>query len=360
MSNNDNYDEERNGLWFWIPLVLILLVLFFIIRSCSNDDQLWQPSSSETASDAVNDSKNALGDALNSAKNTAGGVVGDAANQAGDAVNNVAGSAENAASNAGKAASDLASGAANSVTGAAQSAGGAASDLASGSMDAAKSAATKAGDAVSGSGAAVTGAASGALDAAGSAVSATGDAASNLGSAAVDSTGKAIDAGKSATAAAAAIAAKTAQATTDSARATANTVANIPQGVLQGDVVNLLSSGKLVAGKSYPAGTLHYSSTESVISREDQAIIDAITQIAKANPAINIHLHGHADSSGPEKFNQYLSTQRALGAKNLLINAGVPAEQIETLGHGSGKPISSNSTPEGRLQNRRTEIEIQR
>jgi outer membrane protein OmpA-like peptidoglycan-associated protein len=353
MSNNDNYDEERNGLWFWIPLVLILLVLFFIIRSCSNDDQLWQPSSSETASDAVNGSKNALGDALDSAKTSAGGVVGDVANKAGDAASNVAGSAENAASNAGKAASDLASGTANSVTGAAQSAGDAASGLAGGSMDAAKSAATKAGDAVSGSGKAVTGAASGALDAAGSAVSATGDAASNLGSAAVDSTGKVIDAGKSATASAAGAA-------VNSAQTAANSVANIPQGVLQGDVVNLLSSGKLVAGKSYPAGTLHYSSTKSEISRNDQAIIDAITQIAKANPSINIHLHGHADSSGPEKFNQYLSTQRALGAKNLLINAGVPAEQIETHGHGSNKPLASNSTPDGRLQNRRTEIEIQR
>ncbi len=342
MSNNDKYDEERNGLWFWIPLVLILLVLFFIIRSCSNDDQLWQPSSSDTASDTVDVTKNALGDALNSAKNTAGGVVGDVTGKAGDMANNAADSAKNAASNAGNAASDLASGAAKSVTGAAQSTSDAASGLAGDSMEAAKSAANKTGDAVRGSRDAVTGAASGALDATGSAIQATGDAAVRLGSAGVDSTGRVIDAGKDATNAAAA------------------RIASIPQGVLQGDVVNLLSSGKLVAGKSYPAGTLHYSSSKSEISRNDQAIIDAITQIAKADPAIQIHLHGYADSSGSASLNQDLSTQRALGAKNLLINAGVPAQQIETHGHGSDRPVASNSTAEGRLQNRRTEIEIQR
>ncbi|MEE9411661.1 MAG: OmpA family protein [Methylococcales bacterium] len=343
MSNNDKYDEERNGLWFWIPLVLILLVLFFIIRSCSNDDQLWQPSSSETAANAVGESTNALGDALNSAKNSAGGVVGDATNKASGALNQMTDSAGNVVSKAGNAAS----GTANTITGAAKATGDAASGLAGGALNAAKSSANKAGDA----GKIVSGAASGALDAAGSAVQATGETASELGNAALDSTGNAIDAGKNATTTAMA---------TQSAVANANKSINIPAGVLQGDVVNLLSSGKLVAGKMYPAGTLHYNSSKAVISRTDQAIIDAITQIAKANPAINIHLHGHADASGPAKLNQHLSTQRALGAKNLLINAGVPAQQIETHGHGSSKPVASNSTAVGRLQNRRTEIEIQR
>jgi outer membrane protein OmpA-like peptidoglycan-associated protein len=334
MSNNDNIDEERNGLWFWIPLVLILLVLFFIIRSCSNDDQLWQSSTPDATSGGVDQTADAIGDALNSAKSTAGGVISDAAKTATGAVGDMADSATTVAGNAATTAGNTLSDTTNSVTGAAQSAGGVASGLAGSALNATKSA----GDAVTTGGKAVTGAASDALGAAGSAVQATGDRASRLGSAAVNSVGK----------------------TADMATNAAHKAMNIPRGVLQGDVVNLLSSGKLVAGKHYPAGTLHFDSSKSVIGKGDQAILDAITQIAKANPSIKIHLHGHADSSGPEKFNQYVSTQRALGAKNLLINAGVSAQQIETHGHGSENPVASNSTSDGRLQNRRTEIEIER
>ncbi len=324
MSNNDNIDEERNGLWFWIPLVLILLVLFFIIRSCSNDDQLWQSSAPDAASDAVNQTTDAVGDALNSAKSTAGGVISDAAKTATGAVGDMADSAKtaagNAAATAGDGMSDLASGAANSVAGA----GDVASGLAGSAMDATKS-----------GGEEVTSAASDALGAAGSAMQATGDTA-------MDSAGK------------------TAEMAKNAALTGADKVMNIPSGVLQGDVVNLLSSGKLVAGKHYPAGTLHFETSKSVVGKDDQAILDAITQIAKAHPSMTIHLHGHADSSGPDKFNQFVSTQRALGAKNLLINAGVNAQQIETHGHGSNKPVASNDTPQGRWKNRRTEIEIQR
>ncbi|MEE9345901.1 MAG: OmpA family protein [Methylococcales bacterium] len=338
MSNNDNIDEERNGLWFWIPLVLILLVLFFIIRSCSNDDQLWQSSTPDATSGGVDQTADAIGDALNSAKSTAGGVISDAAKTATGAVGDMTDSATTAAGNAATTAGNTLSDTAKSATGAARSAGDVASGLAGSAMNATKSA----GNAVTSGGKAVTGAASDALGAAGSAVQATGDRASRLGSSAVNSVGK------------------TADMATNAALANANKAMKIPRGVLQGDVVNLLSSGKLVAGKHYPAGTLHFDSSKSVIGKGDQAILDAITQIARANPSIKIHLHGHADSSGPEKFNQDVSTQRALGAKNLLINAGVSAQQIETHGHGSDNPVASNSTSDGRLQNRRTEIEIER
>jgi outer membrane protein OmpA-like peptidoglycan-associated protein len=341
MSNNDTYDDERNGLWFWIPLILILLVLFFIIRSCSNDDKLWQPSSSETSSTEISDTNNVLTDTLNAAKGKVKNTTNAASDAAKSATNVIKDAADSAATTAGNAASNI---------------GNAGSGLADSTMSAAKSATQKVGDVVKDTGKVATGAASTALSTAGnatkSALNATGDAASKLGNAAVNTTGNVIESGKSAATAAADI-------TTHTVQTAANKVIDIPLGVLDGDFVSQLKQGKLITGKKYSVGKLHFNSSQSEISQKDQTMLNSVAKIANANTSLTIHIHGHTDSSGPESFNQTLSTQRAVEAKNRLIKAGVNGRQIETHGHGSSKPVASNNTTQGRWQNRRTEIEIQ-
>lgn len=341
MSNNDTYDDERNGLWFWIPLILILLVLFFIIRSCSNDDKLWQPSSSETSSTEISDTNNVLSDTLNAAKNKVKDTTNAASDAAKSATNVIKDAADSAATTAGNTASNISN---------------AGSGLADSTMSATKSATQKVGDVVKDTGKVATGAASTALSAAGnatsSALNATGDAASKLGNATVSTTGKVIASGKNAATAAADI-------TTNAVRTTAEKAMNIPLGVLEGDFVSLLKQGKLVTGKNYSVGKVHFNSAQANITQKDLTILNSVAKIAKDNTSLTIHFHGHTDSSGPESFNQTLSTQRAEEAKKRLIRAGVNARQIETHGHGSSNPVASNNTPQGRWQNRRTEIVIQ-
>jgi chemotaxis protein MotB len=54
--------------------------------------------------------------------------------------------------------------------------------------------------------------------------------------------------------------------------------------------------------------------------------------------------------------NWYLSTARANAVVQLMIDEGVPPEQLAAAGYGEYDPIASNETPEGRQQNRRLEI----
>ncbi len=54
--------------------------------------------------------------------------------------------------------------------------------------------------------------------------------------------------------------------------------------------------------------------------------------------------------------NWQLSTQRALAVVMRLINEGVPPDQLGVAGFGMYLPEASNDTPEGRAENRRTEI----
>jgi OOP family OmpA-OmpF porin len=73
---------------------------------------------------------------------------------------------------------------------------------------------------------------------------------------------------------------------------------------------------------------------------------------------LEVAVRGHTDSIGSEAYNQRLSEQRALSVKDYLIDRGVSPAAVRTMGMGEAEPIASNSTAEGRAQNRRVEIEI--
>ncbi|MBZ4413884.1 OmpA family protein [Myxococcus sp. XM-1-1-1] len=71
-------------------------------------------------------------------------------------------------------------------------------------------------------------------------------------------------------------------------------------------------------------------------------------------------IEGHTDSQGSDALNERLSYQRAERVKEFLINQGVPANRIEARGMGEYRPVASNSTAEGRANNRRVEIILER
>ena len=65
---------------------------------------------------------------------------------------------------------------------------------------------------------------------------------------------------------------------------------------------------------------------------------------------------GFTDSTGSQDLNMRLSQQRADSVASALITQGVAANRIRTQGMGPANPIASNSTAEGKAQNRRVEI----
>lgn len=341
MSDSDNYDDERNGLWFWIPLILILLVLFFIVRSCSNDSQLWQTSSDQSSTEIIEAPGKTLDKTINSASdqlNYASNALGNAARSAKDSVKSAASNVGDAATNIGQSvknsASDLTSSAADTAQSAAKTLQNSASDAANSLSNAARQSVK------------------GAENLANSAASRTGKLVSDATNTATESAQSAFKTGSSAATAAADI-------TRNTLSSSLEKLKSIPAGVINSEVIEVLKSGKLRSGEQYPLATLQFNSAQSAISSSDKSRLQAIAQIAKAFPHSIIQVHGYSDSSGPEDFNQSLSTQRANVAKLLLTRMGVADRQINIQGHGSNKPVASNDTPQGRQKNRRTEIILQ-
>ena len=80
-------------------------------------------------------------------------------------------------------------------------------------------------------------------------------------------------------------------------------------------------------------------------------------EFIKTHPAPKILVAGHTDNIGTPDYNQKLSERRAAAVRQYLIdNFGIEADKLVARGYGESRPIASNATPEGRQENRRTEI----
>jgi outer membrane protein OmpA-like peptidoglycan-associated protein len=91
---------------------------------------------------------------------------------------------------------------------------------------------------------------------------------------------------------------------------------------------------------------------------------DATTELAdlghvlKDYPDTVLVVEGHTDSTGSAAHNKKLSEERAQSVIKTLVSDGVDRSRLTFKGWGEDKPLESNSTADGRTQNRRVEVHI--
>ena len=107
--------------------------------------------------------------------------------------------------------------------------------------------------------------------------------------------------------------------------------------------------------------TLHvnFDFDKAVIRNADVPELQKAVEFLKKYPGAKISIEGHTDDRGSVPYNLKLSERRAVSVKDWLVAHGATdASRAQTVGHGKANPIATNSTPEGRFQNRRVEILI--
>ncbi|WP_203292736.1 OmpA family protein [Maricaulis parjimensis] len=105
-------------------------------------------------------------------------------------------------------------------------------------------------------------------------------------------------------------------------------------------------------------GDVTFATNSSDIQGQFYGILNDVSTVLNRYPATYIDVVGHADSTGPDAYNQTLSEQRAISVANYLIAQGVLRDRFYVAGMGERSPIADNSTAYGRQQNRRVEILI--
>ena len=89
-----------------------------------------------------------------------------------------------------------------------------------------------------------------------------------------------------------------------------------------------------------------------------QATLLALAEVLEEYRETQVTISGHTDDSGPEHYNQKLSEQRAFALASFLLDAGVAAQRLVTIGYGESKPLVANDSEAARSENRRIELHL--
>lgn len=102
---------------------------------------------------------------------------------------------------------------------------------------------------------------------------------------------------------------------------------------------------------------IFYNPYQTEVNYEEFNEIDSLVSVFLSKPDAKIRIVGHADKSGYDPNNIYLSQKRAMLLKVYLIKTKkISDKQIVTEWHGSSQPSIDTQDPEKQFLNRRTEI----
>lgn len=88
--------------------------------------------------------------------------------------------------------------------------------------------------------------------------------------------------------------------------------------------------------------------------------IENLADVMKKYPDLNIVVEGHTDNIGGKQYNEKLSQKRAEAIRDTMVKKfNIASTRVKAKGYGLSKPIATNSTKEGRQQNRRVEAAVE-
>ena len=94
------------------------------------------------------------------------------------------------------------------------------------------------------------------------------------------------------------------------------------------------------------------------LESESEVELNKLKEYLENNPSLKIEIGGHTDNQGSKEHNLELSKNRARSVYEWLIMNKIDKERLSYVGYADDKTIADNDTPEGRAENRRTEVKI--
>lgn len=106
------------------------------------------------------------------------------------------------------------------------------------------------------------------------------------------------------------------------------------------------------------SGSVLFETGKSDLMPAARQRLDQVAEAMKQMNGRNATVLGFTDSVGSDQNNQRLSQKRAEAVREYLVSRGVSSDAIRAEGRGEQEPVASNATAEGRANNRRVEIVI--
>ena len=103
---------------------------------------------------------------------------------------------------------------------------------------------------------------------------------------------------------------------------------------------------------------IYFDYNKATLKMESFVELDKVVKFLNENPTVEIEIEGHTDSDGTDLANLKLSQGRSESVMNYIVSKGISVDRLKAKGFGESKPIDTNSTPEGRANNRRVEFTV--
>ena len=113
-------------------------------------------------------------------------------------------------------------------------------------------------------------------------------------------------------------------------------------------------------------GDVLFDFDKAEVYLEAEKLLEKVAIVLGEFPEGKVTVEGHTDSKGGPKVNLEMSKRRADAVKNWLVKKNVPEKMIVTKGLGETRPVAPNTyedgsdNPEGRQQNRRVQITVEK
>ncbi|MBD9563756.1 OmpA family protein [Pseudomonas sp. PDM09] len=107
-------------------------------------------------------------------------------------------------------------------------------------------------------------------------------------------------------------------------------------------------------------GNVLFAYNQSELMPQARNELDSLMAKLQNTDVVSIKVIGHTDSQGSDAYNQKLSERRASSVAAYLLSQGLAPNKLTSEGRGESQPVADNDTEEGRAQNRRVELHINR
>jgi outer membrane protein OmpA-like peptidoglycan-associated protein len=121
----------------------------------------------------------------------------------------------------------------------------------------------------------------------------------------------------------------------------------------------------LYVGSVLVMDKIFYEYNKATLNQGAVRHLDALVELMKKYPEMEVDLVAHTDTRGDKRLNQELTDERAKNAKTYLVYKGVEAQRINAFGKGETEPRNHctegvECTDEEHQQNNRLEVLIRK
>ena len=126
----------------------------------------------------------------------------------------------------------------------------------------------------------------------------------------------------------------------------------------QTTIVDFILRPELETGQVLSFDNIYFDVASANIKPESFYVLDNMVEILDANPNARVQIAGHTDSDGSNSYNQTLSEQRAASVFTYLVQHGISASRLTTIGFGEIQPVVPNTSAANKAMNRRIEFTV--